>query len=123
MSRLLEFHRSPTDVLITRVLVQINQAIDDQLPGAAPVSGRFARSVFREDEGTGPGRDPDSMAAQAGENSDTFNSRDTDPGPDPDPTDVGFRFDRRSRTIRLLLSILILILGILGILFSFPPPE
>ena len=52
MSRILEFQSSDEESIVSRLLIQIHQKIDQEFPNATPASKRFAKTVFTFDEPT-----------------------------------------------------------------------
>ena len=48
MSRLLDFHQSEESVLVSRVLLQIHKAIDQNFPNVSQPSRKFAKTLFSE---------------------------------------------------------------------------
>ena len=49
MKRVLEFVPSDHDIVVSRVLVLVHQAIDSEFPEAKPASQRFAKTAFGDE--------------------------------------------------------------------------
>ncbi|SME90771.1 hypothetical protein [Pseudobacteriovorax antillogorgiicola] len=52
MKRVFEFIPTDHDIIVSRTLVMVHQAIDAAFPNAAPASQRFAKTAFGGDEPT-----------------------------------------------------------------------
>ena len=46
MHRVFDFSPADPDVIVSRILVQVHQAVDDNFPHARPASQRFAKTAF-----------------------------------------------------------------------------
>lgn len=49
MKRIFEFIPSDHDIIVTRTLVLVHQAIDNAFPSAKPASQRFAKTAFGDE--------------------------------------------------------------------------
>ncbi|NRA65730.1 MAG: hypothetical protein HRU19_14670 [Pseudobacteriovorax sp.] len=49
MKRIFEYTPTEHDILVSRTLVMVHQAIDTDLPSARPASQRFAKTAFGEE--------------------------------------------------------------------------
>ncbi|MCX6129347.1 MAG: hypothetical protein NTX25_09835 [Proteobacteria bacterium] len=46
MQRVFDFSPSDHEVVVSRILVQVHQAVDEAFPNAKPASSRFAKTAF-----------------------------------------------------------------------------
>lgn len=80
MKRVLDFVPADSDVVVSRTLIMVHKAIDDQFPNAQPAPQRFAKTVFGADESTlnqalPPNLTPEGLSARFGEDARSVESR------------------------------------------------
>ncbi|MBC7661749.1 MAG: hypothetical protein H7249_18805 [Chitinophagaceae bacterium] len=108
MHRSLDFTPVDDEVIVSRILMQVHQAIDEAFPNAQPASARFAKTAFTGyDEPTLTQVAPSEALREAAEAGRLEDAGDDLLGGDPELQRFGSRSSRRQTLIGLAIIVIV----------------